>query len=142
MIQAPGKWKEVFEMYYCQESILASVKKMLGIIEEYSAFDSDIIMHINSVFSTLTQLGIGPSDGFAIKDSETRWSDYISDNKKIEFVKSYVYLKVRMLFDPPLTSSVLDSMNRMASEYEWRLQVASEENEQVSDIKTGAIKST
>lgn len=108
------------------ESILTSIKKMLGITERYTIFDADIIMHINSVFATLTQLGVGPSEGFSIEDDDSTWSDFIPEGSKLESVKSYMYLKVRMLFDPPLTSSVLESMNRMASEYEWRLQVAAD----------------
>lgn len=108
------------------ESILTSIKKMLGITERYTIFDADIIMHINSVFATLTQLGVGSSEGFSIEDDDSTWSDFIPEGSKLESVKSYMYLKVRMLFDPPLTSSVLESMNRMASEYEWRLQVAAD----------------
>ncbi len=109
------------------ESILTSVKKMLGITEEYTIFDADIITHINSVFSTLYQIGVGPKEGFSIESSTATWSDFVSDESRLKFVKSYVYLKVRMLFDPPLTSSVLTSMENMASEYEWRLLVGAEE---------------
>ena len=106
------------------ESILTSVKKMLGIPEDYEHFDADIVMHINSVFMILTQLGVGPAEGFTIMDEDAIWSDFIQDNKTIESVKSYMYLKVRLLFDPPLSSAVLDSMNRLISELEWRLNVA------------------
>lgn len=106
------------------ESILTSVKKMLGIPEDYEHFDADIIMHINSVFMILTQLGVGPAEGFTIMDEDAIWSDFIQDKKTIESVKSYMYLKVRLLFDPPLSSAVLDSMNRLVSELEWRLNVA------------------
>lgn len=106
------------------ESILTSVKKMLGIPEDYEHFDADIIMHINSVFMILTQLGVGPAEGFTIMDEDSIWSDFIQDKKTIESVKSYMYLKVRLLFDPPLSSAVLDSMNRLISELEWRLNVA------------------
>ena len=105
------------------ESILTSVKKMLGIPEDYEHFDADIIMHINSVFMILTQLGVGPAEGFTIMDEDAIWSDFIQDKKTIESVKSYMYLKVRLLFDPPLSSAVLDSMNRLISELEWRLNV-------------------
>lgn len=108
------------------ESILTSVKKALGITEEYEHFDTDLIMHINSVFSTLTQLGVGPPEGFTIKDETAVWTDFIPENKQFEMVKSYVCLKVRLLFDPPSTSFVIESMNRMISEFEWRLQVATE----------------
>lgn len=108
------------------ESILTSIKKLLGIAEEYDQFDTDIIIHINSVFMILTQLGVGPSEGFNIKDKTETWNDFISDDKKLESVKSYVYMKVRLLFDPPISSAVMDCMNRMVSELEWRLNVSSE----------------
>lgn len=108
------------------ESILTSIKKLLGIAEEYDQFDTDIIIHINSVFMILTQLGVGPSEGFSIKDKTETWNDFISDDKKLESVKSYVYMKVRLLFDPPISSAVMDCMNRMVSELEWRLNVSSE----------------
>lgn len=106
------------------ESILLSIKKLLGITEEYEHFDADIIIHINSVFSILTQLGVGPSDGFSISDNNAVWSDFIPEKNKIEFVKSYVYLKVKLLFDPPQSSAVVESINRMISELEWRITVA------------------
>lgn len=108
------------------ESILTSIKKMLGITEDYTHFDADIIMHINSVFSILTQLGVGPDDGFMIKDDKAVWTDFIKDDSKMEAVKSYMYLKVKLLFDPPLSSAVIESTNRMISEYEWRLNIAGE----------------
>ncbi len=108
------------------ESILVSIKKLLGITEDYTHFDMDIIMHINSVFSVLTQLGVGPADGFAIQDEKAVWSEFMGDDQKIELVKSYMYLKVRLLFDPPLSSAVIESINRMISEYEWRLNLAGE----------------
>lgn len=108
------------------ESILTSIKKLLGIAEEYTQFDDDIIMHINSVFLNLTQLGIGPSEGFLIEDDTAAWDDFIGDSNQLQAVKSYVYLKVKLLFDPPLSSSVTESMNRMISELEWRLNVAVE----------------
>ena len=107
------------------ESILTSIKKLLGIQEEYTNFDNDIIMHINSTFSTLTQLGVGPSNGFIIKDKSSTWDEFVSDNR-LECVKSYVYLKVRLLFDPPSTSAVMDSINRQITEYEWRINVYSD----------------
>lgn len=106
------------------ESILTSVKKMLGITEDYTHFDNDIIMHINSVFSILTQLGVGDANGFSISDQSANWSDFIADETHIELVKSYVYLKVRLLFDPPQSSALIEAMNRQISEFEWRLNVA------------------
>ena len=111
------------------ESILTSIKKLLGITEEYDQFDPDIIMHINSVFMILTQLGVGPAEGFSIEDDTSVWSDFIQDVKKLESVKTYVYLKVKLAFDPPLSSAVIESMNRLISELEWRLNVAAESTE-------------
>lgn len=108
------------------DSILTSIKKLLGIAEEYTQFDEDIIMHINSVFLNLTQLGVGPEEGFSIEDDTTSWEDFIEDNVQLQAVKSYVYLKVKLLFDPPLSTSVIESMNRMIAELEWRLNVAVE----------------
>lgn len=110
-----------------EESILTSVKKMLGIAKEYEHFDSDLIMHINSVLMILSQLGIGPVEGFLIEDETASWSDFIPEGKNLELVKSYMFLKVRLLFDPPLSSSVLEAMNRMINEFEWRLQNGAEE---------------
>ena len=106
------------------DSILTSIKKLLGIAEEYTQFDDDIIMHINTVFLNLTQLGVGPAEGFLIEDDTADWEDFIEDDAQLQAVKSYVYLKVKLLFDPPLSSSVIESMNRMIAELEWRLNVA------------------
>ena len=108
------------------DNILSSIKKLLGIPTEETAFDSDIIMHINSVFMILNQLGIGPTDGFTISDDYALWSDFIPDGQNIELVKSYMYMKVRLLFDPPTNSSVLTSMEKTISEFEWRLNAQAE----------------
>ena len=105
-------------------SILTSVKKMLGITEDYTHFDPDIIMHINSVFGILSQLGVGPPKGFSISDSSAVWSDFVPDELKLDMIKSYMYQKVRLIFDPPMTSAVLEAMNRSINELEWRLNVA------------------
>lgn len=106
------------------ESILTSIKKLLGISAEYEHFDTDIIIHINSVFSTLNQLGVGPADGFRILDEDATWDDFIQDWKTIESVKSYMYMKVRLLFDPSsLPSSVIAAYERQIAEFEWRLNV-------------------
>lgn len=110
-------------------SILTSIKKLLGIAEEYKNFDADIIMHINSVFSILAQLGVGPSDGFSIVGEDAKWEDFIGEDNKIEMVKSYMHLKVRLLFDPPNSSAVIESMNQMIKELEWRLNVAVDPSE-------------
>lgn len=111
------------------ESILTSIKKLLGIAEEYEFFDEDIIMHINSVFMILNQLGVGPSEGFRIEDKTTTWDDYVSDNKNLAAVKSYIHLKVKLLFDPPLSSAVIESMKQMIQELEWRLNMTAESKE-------------
>ena len=108
------------------ESILTSIKKLLGIPEDYEHFDQDIIIHINSVFMILNQLGVGPTEEFTVTDKTAVWSDFISDNKKFESVKTYVYMKVRLLFDPPLSSAVMDCINKVINELEWRLNVAAE----------------
>lgn len=109
------------------DSILDSVKKVLGIASEYDVFDQDIILHINSVFSTLNQLGIGPTDGFAIDDDVATWTDFIGTNKKLNSVKTYVCLRVRLLFDPPATSFAISAMEKQVQEMEWRLNVVREE---------------
>ena len=103
------------------ESILTSIKKLLGIAEEQEQFDVDLIMHINSVFMILTQMGVGPSKGFRIEDELATWEDFLQGNSNMECVKSYIHLKVKLLFDPPASSSVTESINRMIKEFEWRL---------------------
>ena len=107
-----------------ETSILTSIKKLLGIAEDYTEFDEDIITHINSVFLNLTQLGVGPEEGFMIEGDTAVWEDFINDSIQLQAVKTYVYLKVKLLFDPPLSSSVTESINRMIAELEWRLNVA------------------
>lgn len=108
------------------DSILISIKKLLGIEENYTHFDTDIIMHINSVLSILTQLGVGPSNGYSIKDANAVWDEFISDSTRLELVKTYVYLKVRLMFDPPSSSSAIDSMKQLINELEFRITIATE----------------
>ena len=105
------------------ESILTSIKKILGIYAEDTSFDVDIIMHINTVFMILRQMGIGPSEGFSIRDSYNTWDEFLSDNVLLESVKTYIALKVRLIFDPPASSAVMEAINRTISELEWRLNV-------------------
>ena len=107
------------------DSILTSVKKLLGVGEEYTHFDDDIIMHINSVIFILTQIGIGPTEGFVITSKDQTWNDFLQGRINIESVKSYVYLKVRLLFDPPSNSFLVEAIERQISEYEWRLNITS-----------------
>lgn len=109
------------------ESILTSIKQMLGIAKDYTHFDPDIIMHINSVFMTLTQLGVGPSQGFYIEDDTTEWIEFIPDMVKLQAVKTYMYLKVRLVFDSAsLGSATLAAYERQIQELEWRLNAAVE----------------
>lgn len=105
-------------------SILTSIKKLLGITEADTSFDQDIIMHINTVFMVLQQLGVGPEEGYSITDENNAWDEFLPDQTKIEMVKSYMYLKVRLLFDPPSSTSVMEAINRSISEFEWRLNVS------------------
>lgn len=108
------------------DSILNSTKKILGLEEDYTAFDADVMMHINSVFGILTQLGIGPAEGFVIEDDELTWDAFIGADPRLNSVKTYIYLRVRLLFDPPSTSYLISSMKEQVQELEWRLNVQRE----------------
>lgn len=112
-----------------EQSILISTKKILGIAEDYTVFDLDIITHINSVFSTLTQLGVGPITGFMIEDNSEEWDDFITDDIPYNSVKSYVFLKVRQIFDPPTTSYLISAVEKQVTELEWRLNAYRETTE-------------
>lgn len=108
------------------DSILLSTKKILGIAADYTVFDEDIILHINSVFSTLHQLGIGPVTGFVIFGEDETWDLFLENDPRYNAVKSYMYLRVRLLFDPPTTSYLMNSMDQQRQELEWRLNVVRE----------------
>jgi hypothetical protein len=116
-----------------EQSILTSTKKILGIAEDYIVFDLDIITHINTAFSTLTQLGVGPADGFMIEDATALWTDFdpVDDNINFNSVRSYVFLKVKQLFDPPTTSYLIEATQKQIEELEWRLNVDREHTEYV-----------
>lgn len=103
------------------EGILISIKSLLGVEGTYTHFDDELVMHINSVFFTLTQMGVGPVEGFSIKDNTATWEEYFGTDKFLEAVKMYIYLKVRLSFDPPAVSFVLDAIQRQISELEFRL---------------------
>lgn len=107
------------------ESILTSIKKLLGITEEYEHFDADLIMHINSVLMILSQMGVGPEGGFRIVDKADLWEDIVSETDDLEAIRTYIYLKVKLMFDPPSSSAVMEATNRMISELEWRLYIGS-----------------
>jgi hypothetical protein len=111
------------------ESILTSIKKLLAIEDDYTHFDMDIIMNINSVLMTLTQLGVGPTAGFTITSNTETWTDFLGEQfSNLEGVKTYIYLKVRLVFDPPTSSGAIDAMTRIATEIEWRLNLQAEQN--------------
>lgn len=110
------------------DSILTSIKKLLGPSAEDTHFDPDIIMHINTVLADLNELGVGPDEGFAIEDETACWDEFIPEEslKKLNNVKTYIYLRVKLLFDPPANSAVIESMNKQIDKLEWRLNVAAE----------------
>jgi len=111
------------------ESILQSVKKTLNLPADYDAFDQDIVMHINSVFSTLNMLGVGPVDGFMIEDEGKTWSQFVGNDPRLNHVKTYVYLRVRLLFDPPSTGFHVSAMKEQIQELEWRLNAQREDTQ-------------
>lgn len=108
------------------ESILDSIKKLLGLGVDQDNFDNDIIMHINSVLMILNDMGVGPEGGYIVESREDTWDDYLDYDKNLELIKTYIYLKVKLIFDPPLSSSTLAAMERIISECEWRLNVRAE----------------
>ena len=111
------------------DSILTSIKKLLGIEEEYEHFDTELIMNINSVFMILMQLGVGPAEGFSIEDKNATWSSFLAGRLDLNAVKTYGYLKVRLMFDPPQIGFLLESVNKQITELEWRLNVQAEKEE-------------
>lgn len=104
-------------------SILTSTKKILNVPADYTVFDQDIIVHINSAFSTLNQLGLGPDDGFMIDDETATWDTFIGVDNRLNAVRTYVFLRVKLLFDPPVVSVVLQALQEQIKELEWRLMV-------------------
>jgi hypothetical protein len=111
-----------------ETSILNSVKKILGLQPDYTPFDEMVLTHINTAFSTLYQIGVGPTGGFVIEDANPTWDDFITgDIPIVNAVKTYVYLRTRLLFDPPPTSFALQAMKEQLAEYEWRISVLREE---------------
>ena len=121
------------EISVITESILLSIKKMLGLDKDYDVFDPELIIHINSVFGTLHQLGIGPEDQFRISGDSETWSEFDTDGEQVDEVKDYVYLRVRLLFDPPSSSFVLSSFQEQLKELEWRLNVKADEIKGIED---------
>lgn len=116
------------------DSILNTTKKALGIGPDLTAFDPDITMHINSVFSTLAQLGIGPSTGFMIDDADAQWSDFLGEDLQLNSVKTYMHLRIRMIFDPPSNPSIISAFKDQIQELEWRLNAHREETAWVDPL--------
>lgn len=120
--------KSLLKAVSMDTSILRSTKKILGLAADYTAFDLDVVTHINTAFTTLTQLGIGPTQGFAIQDDSSVWADFMGANDyELNSVKSYVYLRVRLLFDPPATSYLIAAFEKQLQELEWRLSAHRED---------------
>lgn len=103
------------------ESILTSIKKLLGVSEDCTDFDADIIIHINTAFMSLNQLGVGPDEGFRVDNKNDTWDTYVTDNDDLEAIKTYIYLRVKLLFDPPLNASIIESFKESIRELEWRI---------------------
>lgn len=108
------------------DSILNSIKKLLGIEKDYEVFDADIIMHINTVFVILAQMGVGPNKPFMILDNSATWADFWGDKESNDAVITYMYMKVRMLFDPPSSGTATNATEEMIKELEWRLNFQAE----------------
>lgn len=121
-----------------QDSILMTIRKLVCGDPYADHFDTDLLVHINACFSILNQLGVGPESGFVVTDETQSWSSYIADNYILNMVKTYVTLKVKKIFDPPLTSSVLEAMDKEISQLEWRLNVAVDPSKPTSTSKTTA----
>lgn len=121
------------------DSILLTIKKMLGIAEEYVAFDIDLIVNINSVFFTLNQLGVGPREPYRINGSKETWNDFLQDQREnLPAVETYVYLKTRLLFDPPTNSFLVDAIQKQCDELEWRMNIQVEGGKADGTILDGA----
>lgn len=122
------------------DSIVATIKKMLGLEDDYTPFDTDVIVNINAALMTLTQLGIGPKEGFTVTDYSQTWSDFVTNEVQLGAVKTYVYLKVKMIFDPPTNSYVMDAMKQQAEEIGWRLNVQAESVEKFDFMTKDSLK--
>lgn len=122
------------------DSIVLSIKKMLGLDENYTPFDTDVIIHINSAFMTLCQMGIGPKEGFEVTDSSQKWTDFLTNRVMLGGVKTWVYLQVKMLFDPPANSFVMDAYKTQAEQILWRLNVQAESVEEMPFMNEEGLK--
>lgn len=108
-------------------SILFSIRKLLGGMSDDPAFETDLLIHINALLAVLTQLGVGPAEGMSIADGSTAWRDLLGDDPKWQIVQTWMYLRTKMIFDPPTIGTVADSMKKQADEYEWRISILADE---------------
>ena len=115
------------------DSILTSIKKLMGLTEEYDAFDQDILILINSVLFELEQIGVKAKDGFSLTDKTVVWSDYSDDDRLLNVLKPYIYMKTKVTFDPPTSSGALDSMNRIIDRFEWRINLYADTGGSIND---------
>lgn len=124
-----------------RDSVLYSVKKQLGLAPDYGAFDTELVIHINSIFGILNQLGVGPAKPFSIDGPDQTWCKFTKDDRVIDIVQTYMYLKVRTLFDPPSAATMFQAMNDQIDEYEFRLYVLGDEggDDDDSDDGLGAL---
>ena len=104
-----------------EESILKTIKQLIGCPDDFEQFDLDLMIHINSAFATLTHLGVGPKEGYRITGADNVWREFEDDAQKLSLIKDYVYIKTRLLFDPPTSGSLMDSLKEQLKEMEWRL---------------------
>ena len=122
------------------DSIVVSIKKMLGLDDEYTPFDTDVIIHINTAFMTLCQMGIGPKEGFTVTDYDQTWDEFLTNKVMLGGVKTWVYLQVKMLFDPPTNSFVMDAYKTQAEQILWRLNVQAESVEEMPFMREEGLK--
>lgn len=118
------------------DSILETIKKLLGIDKDYTVFDMDVIVAINSSFMILNQLGVGPEKAFSIKDASATWKDFFGNEEIFELAKSYIYLRSKLLFDPPTSGVLHEAVERQISEFEWRMHIQADYNDSVKDEPT------
>lgn len=123
------------------QSILLTIKKMLGIAEEYHAFDIDIVTNINAVFLTLNQLGVGPTMPFQITGDSETWNDFLKDQEAfMAGVQTYIYMRVRLMFDPPTNSFLVDSLRKQCDELEWRFMIQPKDSRWLDAIESWEIE--
>lgn len=124
------------------DSILNTIKKMLGYEPDYDVYDTDLVVHINTVFMELNQLGVGPEECFVIEDDGEEWDEFLDGDTNFEAVKTYIYLKCKLVFDPPTTSFGIDAINKQLDRLEWRLNWQAETKEDAADPLAAPVLSS